>query len=61
MGLFGISEVLLNLEQGAVRSVFETKIKGLFPNLEDWRKSIGAIGRGTFIGFFLGLLPGEGL
>jgi len=60
MGLFGISEVLLNLEQGAVQSVFETKIKGLFPNREDWRRSIGAIGRGTLIGFFLGLLPGGG-
>jgi len=60
MGLFGISEVLLNIEQEATRSVFETKIKGLFPNLQDWKKSIGAIFRGSFVGFFLGLLPGGG-
>ena len=34
MGLFGISEVLLNVEQSIERSVFETKIKNLFPHAE---------------------------
>jgi putative tricarboxylic transport membrane protein len=60
MGLFGISEVLLNVEQSIERSVFETKIKNLFPTLRDWADSIWAILRGTVIGFFLGVLPGEG-
>ena len=41
-------------------SVFETKLKGLFPNLQDWRRCAGAITRGTGIGFFLGILPGGG-
>lgn len=58
IGLFGISEVLLSLEQRFSRSVYETKIKGLFPTLQDWKDSIGAIFRGTGIGFFLGLIPG---
>ena len=39
MGLFGISEVLLNIEQSE-RSVFKTKIKHLFPSLRDWAASI---------------------
>ncbi len=60
MGLFGISEVLLNVEQSTERSVVETKIKDLLPNLKDWADSIWPILRGTVIGFFLGVLPGGG-
>ncbi|HYB21440.1 MAG TPA: tripartite tricarboxylate transporter permease [Thermodesulfobacteriota bacterium] len=60
MGMFGISEILLNIEKTMKVSIFETKLKGLFPNLQDWRRSIGAILRGTGIGFFLGILPGGG-
>jgi putative tricarboxylic transport membrane protein len=60
MGMFGIAEILSNIEQTIKISVFEAKLKGLFPNLEDWKRSIGAILRGTGIGFFLGILPGGG-
>jgi putative tricarboxylic transport membrane protein len=60
MGLFGISEVLLNLESPVERIVLRTGISHLFPDLEDWRKSVKPIGRGTLIGFFLGILPGVG-
>jgi len=60
MGMFGISEILLNIEKTMKVTVFETRLKGLFPNLQDWRRSIGAILRGTGIGFFLGILPGGG-
>ncbi len=60
MGLFGISEVLLNIETKIKREVFTTKVKGLLPSKKDWAQSIGAIFRGTFIGFFLGILPGGG-
>ena len=60
MGLFGISEVLLNIEEGITQEVFQTKIKNLFPNWKDWKESFGPIGRGTVIGFFLGILPGAG-
>jgi putative tricarboxylic transport membrane protein len=58
MGLFGIAEVFENLEVKIERSLFKTHIKGLLPTLKDWSTSIGAIIRGTFIGFFLGILPG---
>jgi putative tricarboxylic transport membrane protein len=60
MGLFGISEVLLNVESKLEREVFETKIKGLLPNCKDWRDSAWPIIRGSVIGFFLGILPGGG-
>ena len=60
MGLFGISEVMLNVEQSLGRSIFETKIKNLLPNLKDWASSFWPIIRGTILGFFLGILPGGG-
>jgi putative tricarboxylic transport membrane protein len=60
MGLFGISEVLLNVEQGLKREIFQTKIRGLLPTREDWKKSTGPIARGSILGFFLGILPGGG-
>jgi putative tricarboxylic transport membrane protein len=60
MGLFGISEILLNVEKRIKQEVITTTIRGLFPTLEDWRRAIGAIFRGTGIGFFLGILPGGG-
>jgi putative tricarboxylic transport membrane protein len=58
MGLFGISEVLINLERAGERQIYETKIKGLLPNLEDWKKSALPITRGSLIGFFVGVIPG---
>jgi putative tricarboxylic transport membrane protein len=60
MGLFGIAEVLENLGVLTKTEVFAGKIKGLFPNREDWNRSIGPIARGSILGFFLGLLPGVG-
>ena len=57
MGLFGISEVLSNLEKQEF-SLFVGKIKNLFPNLEDWKASKWPMIRGTLIGFFYGILPG---
>jgi putative tricarboxylic transport membrane protein len=60
MGLFGVAEVLSNIEQGVKRTVTNTKITGLMPNAEDWRRSRGPIGRGTVLGFFLGVIPGGG-
>ena len=60
MGLFGISEILLNVEKKIKQELLTTKVKGLFPTREDWRRSIGAIFRGSVSGFFLGILPGGG-
>ncbi len=59
MGLFGIAEILTTLET-ARRTVVDTRLAGMLPNAAEWRRSAGAIGRGTLIGFFLGLIPGVG-
>ncbi len=60
MGLFGISEVLTNLDESATLEVFTAKIKGLLPNLKELAASAMSVVRGTILGLFLGVLPGGG-
>lgn len=61
MGLFGISEILQNIERSIEeREIYKTKIKGLFPTAQDWMTAKWSILRGSLIGFFLGILPGGG-
>lgn len=60
VGLFGIGEVLSNLEQPIKTEIYNAKIGRLLPTLKDWIESKGAILRGSIIGFFFGILPGGG-
>lgn len=61
MGLFGIGEILANIEESDTgKEIFQTKLRNLFPSVTDWIQSKGAILRGTVVGFFLGMLPGAG-
>ncbi|MHC1759959.1 MAG: tripartite tricarboxylate transporter permease [Negativicutes bacterium] len=58
MGMFGLSEIILTLES-ELKSEKPAPIKGLLPRREEWGPVMKAIVRGTGIGFFLGLLPGN--
>jgi putative tricarboxylic transport membrane protein len=58
MGLFGVAEVIANVEQEIKREVIATKVKNLLPNLQDWKDSFWPIIRGGILGFFIGILPG---
>jgi putative tricarboxylic transport membrane protein len=60
MGIFGIGEILINIEENITTEIVKTKLKNLFPSLLDWMQSIWPILRGTVLGFFLGILPGGG-
>jgi putative tricarboxylic transport membrane protein len=60
MGLFGIAEVLTNLETEIRRDILSGRVKNLLPTLKDWGDSIWSMVRGTVIGFFLGIIPGGG-
>ena len=60
MGLFGISEVFMDLEKDQRIEVVKTKIQNLLPNREDWRRCIGPILRSSVLGFLLGIIPGGG-
>ena len=60
MGIFGIGEVLTNIEQVIKQEVFSSRIKGLLPTMKDWVDCKWPIVRGSLIGFFMGILPGAG-
>jgi len=58
MGLFGVAEILVNIEKTVVREVIKPKLSALLPTREDWKRSIGPILRGSGVGFLIGILPG---
>jgi TctA family transporter len=60
VGIFGVAEILRNLEDEHTRSVAIKRVAGLMPRREDLRAIVGPILRGTGIGSALGILPGAG-
>ena len=67
MGLFGISEVFHMLERkirpggaGALPVHVPRGLLAVLPTRQDWRDARRAIGQGSAVGFFVGLLPGGG-
>jgi putative tricarboxylic transport membrane protein len=60
MGLFGVAEVLVNVEQRLRQEVFRPRIHGLLPTRRDWKDATAPIARGSLLGFVLGILPGIG-
>jgi putative tricarboxylic transport membrane protein len=60
MGLFGIGEIILNLEREGTMSRHVHAISSFMPTREDWKRMIAPILRGTLLGSFLGILPGGG-
>ena len=60
MGLFGLGEILYNLEERHRAAQAPATVANVWPSRKDLRQSSGAIGRGSVIGFVLGILPGGG-
>ncbi len=60
MGLFGVAEILANLESTLKREIITARVGKLWPSVQDWAASKWPIIRGTVMGFFLGVLPGGG-
>lgn len=60
VGVFGIAEILRNLEGEQDRTVLGTKLSGLFPSKEDLKAMLAPMVRGTAVGSVLGILPGGG-
>lgn len=62
MALFGLSEVISNLEPNTRMDVLKPKtgLRDMLPTRNEARRSIGSILRGTALGGFLGALPGAG-
>lgn len=60
MGMFGLGEIIRNLEHEATREVSVKAVSGLKLTKEDIKRIIAPILRGTTIGSVLGILPGGG-
>ncbi|MFD2091006.1 tripartite tricarboxylate transporter permease [Blastococcus deserti] len=60
MGLFGLGEILYNLEERHTAVHAPATVANVWPSRKDLRQSSGAIGRGSVLGFLLGILPGGG-
>jgi putative tricarboxylic transport membrane protein len=60
MGMFGIGEIIRNLEHDEDRSLVMKKVKGLMLTKDDFKRIIAPVLRGTGLGSALGILPGGG-
>jgi putative tricarboxylic transport membrane protein len=60
MGLFGLGEILYSLEERHSTVSAPATVANVWPSKKDLKQSSGAIGRGSVLGFLLGLLPGGG-
>jgi putative tricarboxylic transport membrane protein len=60
MGMFGLGEIIRNLEHEQVREVFTRRITGLMPTRDDLKQMAAPVLRGTLLGSALGILPGGG-
>jgi putative tricarboxylic transport membrane protein len=58
MGLFGVTEVLENLDASEEVTIFKTRLGSLLPNRQDWKDSWKPITRGSLLGFVVGIIPG---
>ena len=60
LGLFGLAELLSNLEHPEARGTLVGRISRLWPSADDFRQAWKAVLRGTSLGSLMGLLPGSG-
>ncbi len=60
MGLFGVGEIIKNLEAKEKQVVIENRIDHLWPSRDDFHRCWPVVLRATGLGSVLGLLPGGG-
>jgi putative tricarboxylic transport membrane protein len=59
VGLFGLAEILATAGQATPPAVIKPKLRELLPSRREWRESALPIGRGTVLGFVIGIIPGS--
>jgi TctA family transporter len=60
VGVFGVAEILKNLEETETRSAMMKRVSGLMPSRAEFAAMLPPIIRGTALGSILGPLPGAG-
>jgi putative tricarboxylic transport membrane protein len=59
VGLFGLAEILASAGQATPPAVIKPRVRELLPSRREWRESVLPIGRGTVLGFVIGIIPGS--
>jgi putative tricarboxylic transport membrane protein len=59
VGLFGVSEILATAGQPIPPEVLKPRFRDLYPSREEFKTSWAPIGRGTILGFLIGIVPGS--
>jgi len=59
VGLFGLAEVFATAGQETPPQVLTPRFRELLPSRQEWRDSAMPIGRGTVLGFLIGIIPGS--
>jgi putative tricarboxylic transport membrane protein len=60
MGVFGLAEIMYNIEHGARHASVSGRVTGLMPTRRDLLTCLPAMMRGTAVGTAFGILPGGG-
>ena len=60
VGLFGLAEIMSNLDKREENRDLTERVTSLWPTGEEARRAIPAVFRGTVVGSLLGILPGGG-
>ena len=60
MGVFGLGEIISNLQHETERSLMVKKVTGLMLDRDDFKAIAAPVLRGTLLGSILGILPGGG-
>lgn len=59
IAVFGLAEILLNaMEKYDPANLIKVKVREMYPNKEEMKRSVAPILRGSVIGFLIGLIPG---
>jgi putative tricarboxylic transport membrane protein len=59
VGLFGLAEILTTAGQPVPPKVIKPRLRELLPSRAEWREAAAPIGRGTVLGFAVGIIPGS--
>jgi putative tricarboxylic transport membrane protein len=59
VGLFGVAEILATAGLPVSPKVIKPRLRELLPSRAEWRESAAPIGRGTVLGFLVGIIPGS--
>jgi putative tricarboxylic transport membrane protein len=59
VGLFGVAEILHAAGRPDTTPLATPRLRDLWPTRAEWRRSVAPIGRGTLLGFLIGVVPGS--